>query len=55
MDYKKDLEKAQQEYPELLELIETISTNYPRMDKYGILDTAKIFSDSYIVCNVEKQ
>ena len=49
MDYKKDLEKAQQEYPELLELIETISTNYPRMDKYGILDTAKMFSDSYKV------
>lgn len=49
MDYKKDLEKAQQEYPELLELIETISTNYPRMDKYGILDTAKIFSKEYRV------
>ena len=49
MDYKKDLEKAQQEYPELLELIETISTNYPRMDKYGILDTAKMFSSSYKV------
>lgn len=49
MDYKKNLEKAQQEYPDLLELIETISTNYPRMDKYGILDTAKMFSDSYKV------
>ena len=49
MDYKKDLEKAQQEYPELLELIETISTNYPRMDKYGILDTAKMFSNHYRV------
>ena len=49
MDYKKDLEKAQQEYPELLELIETISTNYPRMDKYGILDAAKIFSKEYRV------
>lgn len=49
MDYKKDLEKAQQEYPDLLELIETISTTYPRMDKYGILDIAKIFSKEYKV------
>ena len=49
IDYKKDLEKAQQEYPELLELIETISINYPRMDKYGILDSAKMISDSYKV------
>lgn len=49
MDYKKDLEKAQQEYPELLELIETISNTYPKMDKYGILDIAKIFSKEYRV------
>lgn len=49
MNYKKELEKAKQEYSDLLELIEIISTNYPRMDKYGILDTAKMFSSSYKV------
>ena len=38
---------------ELLELIETISTNYPRMDKYGILDTAKMFSNHYRVEKIQ--
>lgn len=47
MDYNKRLEKAKKDFPELLELIDCISTSYAKMDKYGILDTAEMFSASY--------
>ena len=49
IDYKEKLEKMQKECPELLELIEDISKNYANMDKYGILDTAIMFSNHYRV------
>lgn len=49
IDYKKDFEKAQKEYPDLLELVRTISTIYPNMDKYGVLDLAKMYSKEYKV------
>ena len=49
IDYKEKLEKIQKECPELLELIEDISKNYANMDKYGILDTAIMFSNHYKV------
>lgn len=52
IDYKEKLEKIQKECPELLELIEDISKNYANMDKYGILDTAIMFSNHYRVAKI---
>ena len=52
--YQEELKEVQAKYPELLDLIETISTGYADMDKYGILDTTKMFSHQYIVKKVEE-
>ena len=49
MDYKERLKKVQKQCPELLELIEIISTNYAKMDKYAILNTTEMFSEKYKV------
>lgn len=49
IDYKNRLEKMEKECPELLQLIEIISTHYANMDKYNILATAETFSSAYEV------
>ena len=49
MDYKERLEKVQKQCPELLKLIEIISTSYAKMDKYAILNTTEMFSEEYKV------
>lgn len=55
MDYKERLKKVQKQCPELLELIEIISTNYAKMDKYAILNTTEMFSEEYKVEKVKEE
>ena len=50
--YQEELKEIKTKYPEMLEFIEIISNNYANMDKYGILDTAQMFSSQYIVKKV---
>ena len=47
IDYKNELNEIKKKYPEMLEFIELISTNYANMDKYMILDTTKMLSSEY--------
>ena len=54
IQYQEELKEVRAKYPELLDLIETISTGYADMDKYGILDTTKMFSHKYIVKEVKE-
>lgn len=55
IDYKERLKKVQKQCPELLELIEIISTNYAKMDKYAILNTTEMFSKEYKVAKVKEE
>ena len=52
--YQEELKEVQVKYPEMLDLITTITTNYANMDKYNILDTTKMFSNQYIVVKAEE-
>lgn len=52
--YQEELKEVKAKYPEMLEFIETISNNYANMDKYGILDTTKMFSSVYIVAKAKE-
>lgn len=54
IQYQEELKEIQAKYPELLDLIQTISTGYADMDKYGILDTTKGFSNVYVVKRKEE-
>lgn len=49
IEYQNELKRIKEKCPDLLEFIETISTNYANMDKYMILDTTKMFTNEYIV------
>ena len=49
LEYREQLKKVQENNPDLLEFIETISTNYANMDKYTLLDTVEMFAEKYIV------
>lgn len=49
IQYQNELKEVQSSYPEMLELITTISSNYANMDKYEILATVKTFSQTYTI------
>lgn len=49
IEYQNRLKEIQEKYPEMLEFITTISTNYANLDKHGILDAVKVFSNEYVV------
>lgn len=55
LEYREQLKKVQENNPDLLEFIETISTNYANMDKYTLLDTVEMFANEYIVKKINRK
>lgn len=49
IEYQNELKDIKEKYPEMLEFITTISTNYAKLDKYGILDAVRMFSEDYVI------
>lgn len=55
LEYREQLKKVQENNPDLLEFVETISTNYSNMDKYALLDTVEMFASEYIVKKINRK
>ena len=55
LEYREQLKKVQENNPDLLEFIETISTNYANMDKYALLDTVEMFAQEYVVKKINRK
>jgi len=44
IEYDKNLSEAREKYPDMLDFLEVINTSYGNLDKFSLLDTAKMFN-----------